>query len=381
MRIARGLYRYARQWTENYLQKYKATLEENNIPIPPWLEDDIGASVSAPSVAKPGRTLTPAACPGCGGTCGDEGSVECRVRRIAAMRTEENPREDLTVLQALYEDAGEAVDVLCFVAPHDEAVYSWKIDTEREVLPAVKLAMNIMVIPMLGLYAVLAALELLLPRTTMWLAIFVVYVCSFGAFTSIGRSVLQMFTYLKANTKEWPEYLRARYEPFLHWYSDRIADVSIVVMRFMIVPVVAFIIGSPHFWFRDGFSGETDSRLFWALHTVQLFFNTVTFDTLEILGISSPITPTSIAARASIVILKVIIGLIIASTIYDLVRYSREPLLFVGTGDELWSRITGLKVGSVKKIVKLGRVTMYDPPYVLEMENSKGKPSLRQGHE
>ncbi|HEX6911317.1 MAG TPA: hypothetical protein VF142_13015 [Longimicrobium sp.] len=298
------------------------------------------------------------------------------------MRTEEDPRENLETLEENYEDSPELVELMCFAAPHDQAVYSWKVEVEREnrVGPAVKMAAQHVLGPMLLLYAGLSAVELLLPRTAFWIAAFFIFM-GVWTFHPIGRWTFRMFPHMEVHQNAQPGYPKERHQPVMDWWGKRMEDVGMAFMGIFLVSSVAFLIGSPHYWFHAGFAGDTDGRLGWALYGAQLFLNTITFDALEVLGVGAAITPVSFAARASVVLVKVLTGVCIAGIIYDLIRHAREPFAMVGTGDEMWAKVFGLRVASMTKIAKTGRVTPYDPPYVLEWSDSAVGERLRRGYE
>lgn len=381
MRLVRRVFRKVKPLLQKFNAWYVQYCEENGVPLPPGME---GGPLSfrptevtrEPSPAVP----APPACPACSGTCGDEGSSRCRVRQLAAMRTNGASLDDLQALEESFDESAELSELMCFVAPDDDGVYSWKLVMKKEgqFASVAKMVGKHVLGPTMALYGILSAVEFLLPRTAFWISVFIVFMCLY-TFHPLGRWQLRSFHRMEIRQTALPGYPLKRHEPVLEWWGKRMEDLGVVMMRILLVPSVAFIIGSPHYWFSDGFSGGTDGRIGWAIYSAQLFINTITFDTLEILGVSSVINPVSIAARASIVLVKTLIAFCIAEIIYDVIRHSREPLTFVGTGDEMWEKVFGLRVASVARILKTGRVAPYQPPYVINWDDSELGPQLRRG--
>jgi hypothetical protein len=381
MRLARKGYALLLSGVRRVLGWLRRGHEKHGLPMPDGLDE---AALLAPVARSLQQTLAPdlaPVCPACDGSCGEEDTPACRARKLAAMRTESNPPVDVASLAEMYPEAPGLVEALCFSAPDDDARYVWRMETDAESGPwrALALGGRHLLWSTVLVYGGLALVELALPRTAFWLALAVLALAAIyqhPGFSDLGGIIARGLSNRDAGSDDPIAVLARQYQ---EWVMARSWDVFLVLMRSAVAPAAAFAVGSASFWFHAGFSGDAGSRWDWTLYVVQMMGNALTFDALEVVGVGGGIVPVTLAARASVVVLKATIAVCVAGIVFDVLRNTLAPREFTGTGREMWNHLLSLKVASVVRVQKLGKVSAYEPPHELRLDGDDGPRLRRRG--
>ncbi|HEX2206753.1 MAG TPA: hypothetical protein VHG93_03670 [Longimicrobium sp.] len=132
--------------------------------------------------------------------------------------------------------------------------------------------------------------------------------------------------------------------------------------------VIGFMMGSPHYWFADGFHPSPMPRLAWSLFMAETFLDTLTLDVFGALGIElSTVSTTTRGASASVVFLKIFMASGIVAAIYRAVKTGQKTHSFVGTPRELVTEVfTNTNFLSIGEVVLDGKVTSFARSYVFD---------------
>jgi hypothetical protein len=132
--------------------------------------------------------------------------------------------------------------------------------------------------------------------------------------------------------------------------------------------LIGFMIGSPRFWFAEGFQPAPMPRLEWSLFMAEAFLDTLTLDIFGALGMDlSQVQATTRWASASVVALKVSMASGIVAAIYRAVKTGQNTHSFVGTPRELVTEVfSNTNFLSFGEVVLDGKVTALARPYVFD---------------
>lgn len=136
--------------------------------------------------------------------------------------------------------------------------------------------------------------------------------------------------------------------------------------------LIGFLIGSPRFWFAEGFQPAPVTRLEWSLFMAESFLDTLSLDIFGTLGFDlSKVQATTRWASASVVALKVSMASGIVAAIYRAVKTGQNTHSFVGTPSELVTEVfTNTNFLSIGQVVLDGKVTALARPLVFDTKTT-----------